>query len=191
MSLDARVLAFAFGISLVTATVFATLPLLHACVPEVVTLLAQTQRGLAGSKRAHRLRSSLVAGQVAIAMLLLVGVGLLAKTLPRLNHVALGFEPASAITFEVSIPGTKYQRSEGPAVLARLIERLQRLPDVAAVGAINVLPLATTAFTWSFHIENRPDPGETPARAVYRVVTPGIFAAMQMPLTTGRFISDR
>ena len=192
MSLDARVLTFAFGISLVTATVFAALPLMHACAPDVVTLLGQTQRGLAGSKRAHRLRSILVAGQVAIAMLLLVGVGLLAKTLLRLNHVALGFEPASATTFEVSIPGTKYQPGEGPAVLSRLIERLQRLPDVAAVGAMNVLPLATTAFTWSFHIENRPDPeGTPPARADYRVVTPGIFAAMQMPLTRGRLISNR
>jgi putative ABC transport system permease protein len=192
VSLDARVLAFAFGVSLVTATVFAALPLMHACVPDIVALLGQTQRGLAGSKRAHRLRSSLVAGQVAIAMLLLVGVGLLAKTLLRLNHVELGFEPASATTFEVSIPGTKYQRGEGPAVLARLIERLQRLPDVAVVGAMNVLPLATTAFTWSFHIENRPDPeGTPPARADYRAVTPGIFAAMQMPLMRGRLISDR
>src|SRR4029453_11346509 len=74
----------------------------------------------------------------------------------------------------------------------RLIERLQRLPDVAAVGTMNVLPLATTAFTWRFHIEKRPEPEETPpARADYRVVTPGIFAAMQMPLTRGRLISDR
>jgi predicted permease len=66
------------------------------------------------------------------------------------------------------------------------------LPNVEAVGAMNVLPLATTAFTWSFHIENRPDPEGIPAaRADYRVVTSGIFAAMQMPLTRGRLISDR
>jgi putative ABC transport system permease protein len=191
VSLDARVLAFAFGISLVTATVFAALPMMHACVPDVVALLARAQRGLVGNKRAHRLRSGLVAGQVAIAMLLLVGVGLLAETLLRLNHVELGFEPASAITFEVSISGTKYQRGEGPAVLARLLERVRRLPDVAAVGAMNVLPLATTAFTWGFHIENRPDvAGTPPPRADYRVVAPGIFAAMQMPLMRGRLISD-
>jgi hypothetical protein len=96
-----------------------------------------------------------------------------------------------ATAFEVSIPGTKYQRQESSAVLTEFIRQVQELHGVEAAGAINVIPLAATSFTWAFEIERRPVPrGTALPRVDYRVVTPGIFPAMQIPLTRGRLLGN-
>ena len=126
-----------------------------------------------------------------MALVLLVGAGLMIRTLMNLDRVVLGFEPKQALTLEVSIPPASYQRHESPAVTTTLLERIGGLPGVDAAGAINVLPLSSTRFTWTFDIEDRPIPRNSPApRVDYRVVTPGVFAAMEIPLRSGRLLSD-
>jgi putative ABC transport system permease protein len=191
VTLDARVLAFGGGLSLLTSVAFGAMPLLHAVSPDVATLLVQVHRGLIGSSRARLVRNGLIVAEIAVAFVLLVGAGLMARTLMNLDATDLGFEPEAAATFDVSLPTTKYQRRESPAVFQGLLDRIHAVPGVEAAGAINVIPLSATGFTWTFEAENHPLPaGSPPERVDYRVVTPGIFSAMRMPLRSGRLIAD-
>jgi putative ABC transport system permease protein len=191
VTLDARVLAFGAGLSLLTSVAFGAMPLVHAVSPDVAALLDRVHRGLTGSSRARLVRNGLIVAEIAVALVLLVGAALMARTLMNLDATNLGFEPDAAATFDVSLPTTKYQRRESPAVFQRLLDRIQAVPGVEAAGAINVIPLAATGFTWTFEAENHPLPaGSPPERVDYRVVTPGIFSAMRIPLRGGRLIAD-
>jgi putative ABC transport system permease protein len=186
-----RSLSFGLAVSLVTSILFGALPLLATIRPDAGTLLGRVHRGLTATPRRQWLRNGLIAGEVAVALVLLVGAGLMIRTLMNLDRVVLGFEPKQALTLEVSIPPASYQRHESPAVTTTLLERIGGLPGVDAAGAINVLPLSSTRFTWTFDIEDRPIPRNSPApRVDYRVVTPGVFAAMEIPLRSGRLLSD-
>jgi predicted permease len=188
VTIDARVLAFGVCVSLFSGLVFGALPVLHATAGDAAALRHVSRPGLTPRPGARRARHALVLVEIAVALVLLVGTALMVRTLTNLRGVDLGFEPSRATTFEVSLPATKYQRQEAPAVLDRLLGVVRGVPGVAQVGAINVLPLGDGGFTWTFEIENRPWNGAAP-RVDYRVVTPGLFEALRLPLKSGRLIS--
>lgn len=138
------------------------------------------------------MRNLLVVSEFALALMLLIGAGLMIRTFAALEAVDAGFNPHHVISMVVSVAGSKEADPARRAVFYRqLIERVRSLPGVEAAGAINHLPLAGDLWGWPFVIEGRPKPrpGEYPG-STYRMVTPGYFAAMRLPLIRGRDVAE-
>ncbi|HET6177749.1 MAG TPA: ABC transporter permease [Candidatus Sulfotelmatobacter sp.] len=138
------------------------------------------------------MRSLLVVSEFALALMLLIGAGLMIRTFAALEAVDPGFNPHNLISMIVSVAGSKEADAGRRELFYRqLIERVRSLPRVQAAGAINHLPLAGDLWGWHFAIEGRPKPRPGEALgAVYRMVTPGYFAAMRLPIVRGRDITD-
>ncbi len=142
--IDRSVLLFTLALAFLTPLVFGLLPSLQASRPDLRDALAEAGRGTAAPTRAS-VRGLLVAVEVAVALLLLVGAGLLIRSFANVLSVDPGFEPRGAVTASMAVPGTKYETAERAAQFyATLLERLRVLPGVSAAGAVNQLPLAGT-----------------------------------------------
>ena len=129
--------------------------------------------------------------QVALALLLLVGAGLMLKSFVRLQQVAPGFDAQGGLTMEINLPPTKYAKPEQrAALLEQMLARLRTLPGVQFAGATHRLPLRGNSGT-SFEIEGRPvAEGEPRPRAIYRDISPDYFRAMGTPLVAGRAFTE-
>ncbi|HLL75967.1 MAG TPA: ABC transporter permease [Pyrinomonadaceae bacterium] len=183
------VLGFTFGVSLLTGVVFGLMPALEAARFDPNDALKESGRGSTGGPRGKRLRSAFVVAQVALALVLLVGAGLMIKSFSRLQSVDPGFDPENLLTMRVDLPATKYK--EDAAIVAfyrQAAERLAALPGVRSATAINYLPFysglgARTSFT----IEGReaPRPGEEPSTDV-RVTDENYFRTLNIPVLRGR-----
>lgn len=187
-SVDRTVMLFAAAVSLLTGLLCGTLPALSA--PSApAKALREGGRGLLAS-RGSRVRGGLVVGQMALAMMLLAGAGLLLRSFAQLQQVKPGFEVENALTFRVALPAQGYKdESLRVAFFDRLLERLKGLPGATAAAAIVGLPLTGTQINISFEVANRPPlpPAQQPSMEM-RPVTPGYFQAMGIPLTRGRGI---
>jgi predicted permease len=149
------------------------------------TGLKEAARGQTAHGVVKRLRGLLVIAQVALTLILLVGAGLLGKSFVQLLRVDPGFRPESAVVMNLSLPETddKDQKQRKALFYQQLLERLQRLPGVLAVGGVNALPLTDTGADGRFLIDN--DPAH-PGHAEYRRASSGYFAAMGIPVLRGR-----
>ena len=107
----------------------------------------------------HRLRSLLVLGETALALVLLIGAALMIQSFLRLQHVSPGFKTDHLLTMELSLPSTKYPREQRPAFFQQLLERSRTLPGVVAVAATKHLPLSGDNMNFAFDVEGRPFPG--------------------------------
>ncbi|RPJ60068.1 MAG: FtsX-like permease family protein, partial [Acidobacteria bacterium] len=181
------VLLFAAGVTMLTGLLFGIAPALQASATDAVAGLKEGGRG--STSRLTRLRPPLVAGQVAVTLVLLVGAGLLARSFARLQAVDLGFEPAGTLTGLVVPPAARYRE---PAAITAFYDRLQEsvasIPGVEAAGMSSVLPLPGGDSDTSLEIEGRPaplSPADEPA-AWYRLVSAGYFEAVGMELVSGR-----
>jgi hypothetical protein len=135
------------------------------------------------------LRSLFVVVEVALAMVLLVGGGLLTKTLWRLQHVDTGFTAENILTFRFAVPAGKFTSAQKGELYERIAERLAALPGVESVGATNDLPFAGSRSGSSFDIEGRPPDPQLLLHADYRTVSPGYFSTMRIRLLQGREFS--
>ncbi|MDT8369156.1 MAG: ABC transporter permease [Longimicrobiales bacterium] len=188
-SLDGRVLAFAALVTLASAVLAGVVPALRASRRDPKSALAG--RGGELDRGGFRLRSTLVAGQVAIAVTLLAGAGLLGRSFQQLRSVDLGFEPTDVMTFRVSLPGVAYDDADARAVFQNeLADRLRALPGVTEVGAVSALPLVGFDSDVTYTIEGRPppEPGEETAAWIRRVI-PGYMEAMDLEVIAGRGIT--
>lgn len=181
VGLDPGVVAAALAISLGAALLLGLIPTLRRQADLGETLKESGHRHTAGRTRLQG-RSMLVAGQVALALVLLVGSGLLWRTFAALRSVELGFSERTALTFEIGLPGTRYRtRAEAKAFHDRLQERLAALPGVRWVGAIGpCLPLSGT-LCWGdvLEVEGRPAPeGTVPPVTGIRAASRDYFRAM-------------
>jgi predicted permease len=190
-AVDATVLLFALGISVLTGLVVGIVPALRGSVGDLASRLRSGPRSSEGIRSA-RLRSALVAAQVAVSVMLLIGSGLLARSLANLASVTLGFDPGSVLTARVKI-----QPSDHPApgqrglFFASLLEQVRALPGVQAAGAVSKLPIADTATDWPVWPADQPRPSSQESRfALARLATPGYFAAMGMSLVDGRDLAE-
>ncbi|HWS87826.1 MAG TPA: ABC transporter permease [Pyrinomonadaceae bacterium] len=184
--LDARVLLFTLGVSVLTGAVFGLAPALAASKVNLTEALNDGGHGSTGGLRHNRLRGLLVVAEVAMAMVLLVGAGLLVQSLLNLRRVDPGFNPENVLTLSVSVPPSKYPRERGADFYSRLLERVAALPGVTAASATSSLPLSGEAATTGFDIEGRPaEPGREPVGEV-QSVAPGYFRTMGIPLLGGR-----
>ena len=192
VSINLRAALFLFSTTILTSIGFGLAPALQASSVNVNDTLKEGGRGNSDGLRRNRLRSLLVVSEFALALVLLVGAGLMIRTFAALEAVDSGFNPHNVISMIVSVAGSKEEDPGRREIFYRLLlERVRSLPGVQAAGAINHLPLAGDLWGWHFAIEGRPKPrpGEAPG-AIYRMVTPGYFAAMRLPIVRGRDITD-
>jgi len=186
------VVLFTFAIAVVTGLVFGMVPALHATRSGLSGSLKEGGRGAVTSRGGTRVRGVLVIGEMALAVMLLAGAGLLMRSFMRLQSVDPGFNPTQTLSFELSLPDARYE--EEPRQVAffdQLLPRLRSLPGVRAADAVMALPLSGTNFNISFAIAGRPPvpPAQEPAMEV-RVATPGYFSEMGIPLKRGRGFTD-
>jgi putative ABC transport system permease protein len=184
------VIAFAAGVSLLTALVFGVLPALHVSRASLASSLKEGSRSVA--QTGPRTRGALIVAEVALAVTLLAGAGLLIKSFLRLQSVDPGFMPEQTLTFELDLPENKYKEDEQKArFYDTLITRLESLPGVRRAGAVVILPLRGS-FNLSFTVEGwpPPKPGQDPTLET-RVATPGYFQTMGIPLLRGRMFTEQ
>jgi putative ABC transport system permease protein len=185
---DGLVMAVAAALSVVSALIFGFLPALRYTRSTMLTALRHGGRNATDHPARNRGRNVLVAAQTAMAMILLVGSGLLARSFTRMMNAELGFETTNLLTARVALPPTSYREGADVARFAqRLVERLSALPAVEAAGATSDLPIESGGSGTAFEIDGRPSvPGTLPPIVSYQIVTPGYFAAMRTPITRGR-----
>ncbi len=189
VELNARVFAFTLGLSLFTSLLFGLLPALQATPRELSPALLSSARGTAGSQRSsRRLRSALVAAQVALALALVAGSGLLLKSFFQLIRVDPGFAPEGVATASLRLPEKRYpEPSQLTHFYDQVLTRLASQPGVSTAGAVSVLPLSgnDTDRTFTFEEGPRPERGREPV-AWTRQVSPDYFQALGIRLVAGR-----
>jgi putative ABC transport system permease protein len=193
ISIDPRVLGFTFGISLLTGLLFGLIPAVQASRPDLNDALKEGSRGSTGG-RSGTFRNVFVVAEVSLALVLLIGAGLMIRSFMRLQSVETGFNPENVLTMRAQLPKKKY--SEPHQILdffKQAQDRIAALPGVQAVGAISFLPLTGgMASRDAFKIVGQPPPkpGQEPGVEV-RIVTPTYFRAMGIPLLKGRLLDER
>jgi len=188
VGIDKIVLAFTALIALLTGVVCGLAPALRAFRTDLQESLKSGGRGSTAGRSEHRTRALLVISEVALALVLLVGAGLMLRSFQQLQAVDPGFDPHHLLTLEVAAGGKAYRT--GPSRIRffeQLRPRLEALPGVESVSLINHLPISGDIWTLGIIIYGRPDPppGQQPT-AAYRVVQPGYFATMKIPMLQGR-----
>jgi putative ABC transport system permease protein len=188
IGLDGRVLVFTLGISLVTGLVFGLAPGLAASKTDVNDALKEGGRRTSGGARDKRFRHALVVGEVALALVLLVGAGLMIQSFLRLRRVDPGFRPENVLAADISLPVSRYKN--GRQVLHfqhQLLERVAALPGVRSVGASAYLPFSGTNNSWTIQIESRQSqPSGAYLEPGWRPVTANYFRTMGIPMVKGR-----
>jgi putative ABC transport system permease protein len=193
IDLDPTVLAVAAGAAAISALLAGLAPALQLSRASVHDALRDGARGATEGAGGRRLRRLLQAAELALAMALLAGAGLMGRTLLALHAVDPGFDPEGVLSVTVSLGGTPHAAVERRvAFFDSLSAVLERLPGVSSIGAINHLPLGGDTWRLGFLIEGRaaPRPGEEP-RATWRLVRPGYFETMRLPLREGRAFDHR
>lgn len=188
-TLDARVLGFTLVVSVLTALIFGLAPAWQRAGLDPNAALKAGARAMGGA--GQRLRKSLIVAEVALAMLLLIGAGLMLKSFVALQQVAPGFDAQGGLTMEINLPPEKYAKPEQrAALLEQMLTRLRTLPGVTFAGATHRLPLRGNS-AMGFEIEGRPiAEGQPRLRANYRAITPEYFRALGTPLIAGRTYTD-
>ena len=189
LGLNFHVLAFACAIALLAAVLFAVTPTLRLTLSDLREGLAEAGRGSAGTLW-RRFGSNLVVMELAIAMVLLVGAGLLGKSFYRLLHVDLGFQPAHLATLYVVLPEVRYGKDQQVVALSRqLVSRIASLPGVKSVGIASRIPLSGNGNTDWIRFVGRPYSGEH-NEVNQRDVSSAYLATLQTRLLRGRYFTD-
>ncbi|MEP6922542.1 MAG: ABC transporter permease [bacterium] len=191
LQIDSGILAFSFGLSALTGIVFGLVPALQSSRPDLNEVLKEGGRNTVGGA-GHRLRSALVMSEIALAVVLLVGAGLMMKSLLRLLQSNVGFNTENLLTMTVAVPPTKYtDPTRQVAFFDQLNERVQSLPGVIGSGTVNVLPLQG-GNTTRFIVEGDPvpPPGEE-IEANIRTVDERYFQTLGVPVVAGRMFDTR
>jgi predicted permease len=195
IAIDPAVLGFTLLVSVVTGVAFGLAPLLHSLsdAPSHLVNERATRRATSGR---HAVRRALVAAEVALAVVLVVGAGLMFRTVANLMRVDAGFNRSRLVTFGVALPASTYPNfDQRLGLYQRLIDRFGAMPDVQGVSAVSGLPPLRGVNGFGTDIEGYTPPPETPLDWVdyYQTVTSGYFAAMGIPLVQGRAFepSDR
>jgi putative ABC transport system permease protein len=188
--IDGGVLAFTLGLCVVTGILFGLVPAWQASRTNVSEAMKEGGRSSSGPG-ARWLRNGLVMAEVALSVVLLVGAALLLRSFSRLTQVDPGFRAENVLAFSVSLPTTSYKEAEQrEAFFGQLMERVRALPRVESAGMIQSLPIRDDYFL-SFTVRGTTvTPGSEPS-ANYRVVAPGYFETLGIPLRRGRTFTDR
>jgi len=189
MALEGWTLAFTFGLTILTAVVFGLVPAWQAARTRIGDRLAA--RGTTGHGREALLRDVFVISELALALVLLVGAGLTLRSLAAASAIDPGFDPRGVLTMSVSVQGSSAaDPGRRAAFFTDTVDALRRLPGVAAASAVNHAPLVGDVWTLGFDIAGRPRASvDDRPGAVYRVVLPGYFSALRLPILKGRDVT--
>ena len=191
VAIDWRVLGFTLGVSVLTGLIFGIVPAFQSSKTELVESLKEGGRSGSEGARRNRVRSVLVVGELAIAVVLLVGAGLLIKSLWRLQNVNSGLQPDNVLTFNLGLPETKYDTDKQAKFFGELKKRLDSSPGVQSASSIVPLPLNGDRFMISFQIEGREvAPKDEPAADIFFAGV-DYFRTMGIPIVKGRDFEDR
>jgi putative ABC transport system permease protein len=193
LSLSAPVLAFTGAISILTAMACGLASALEGSRADVTQALAQGGRQIGGGLRHRRLRHAFVIAEIALAVVLLVGAGLMLRSFASMRQVDPGFDPANVLTMRMQVPRAKYP--DDPARIRFFHEvttRVAALPGVQAAGTVSYLPMVGLGAATSFNIEGQPPsaPGQDKTTAV-TVCENGFFQALKIPLLRGRLFTEQ
>src|SRR6185295_4646601 len=194
---DAAVLGFTAALSLTTGILFGLTPAIQGSQVDLQQVIRESTPSASTAARAARLRSLLVVGQFALALVLLVGAALLVQSFWRLQQVDLGFNPASVLTARIWLPqpnlpetGPYFKHDARVAFYRRVLDRVAALPGVQAAGGITNLPLGGVNGRFSFAVEGHAaDTGDIPASEGV-LVTPSYFRALGVELLRGRLFDE-
>jgi putative ABC transport system permease protein len=184
--MNGPVLAFAIAISLAAGLLASVAPALAASRPDLVESIKISSRSVTRGWRGG-LRAALVVGQVALALMLLLGAGLLLRSMEKLLSVPLGFRPGGVLSLRMRLPQGRYSDSRRSAFVEDLLSRARSLPGVEHAAVANSIPFTNYNLGMTFRLEGQPllPPGQNPGAAVL-TVTADYFAAISTPLLAGR-----
>ena len=191
IDIDWRVLGFTVAMALLSGVLSGLAPALQFSRNEVGETLKENARGTSSGGAAASLRALLVTSEVALALVLLVGAGLMVKGFRHLMTTEMGFDRTRVLTFNVALPDVKYQSQD--QILGyydRVLRQLQSIPSVQSVACVSSIP-SSWYWNWTeYKAEGAPpaNPGETPS-AISQIVTPDFFAVLRIPLLRGRLFS--
>ena len=191
VGMDLRVLGFTFGVSLLTGLIFGLVPALQSSSTELTESLKEGGRGSGEGARRNYVRGALVVSELAIAVVLLVGAGLLLKSLWRLQNVESGLKTENILTFNLSLPDIRYPSEKQSRFYYELNNRIKALPGVQSSSSIIPLPLSGDRFGISFQIEGRPVARKDEPSADFFSAELGYFKTMGIPIIKGRDFDER
>jgi putative ABC transport system permease protein len=188
---DGSVFAFTLGISLLAGIAFGLAPAFRASKLDLNRALKETGKSTAGIER-NRLRNLLVLSDVALALVLLTGAGLMMKSFVHLLDVNPGFDPSHTLTLGISLWGPKADDAPAAAFYQQVVERVRALPGVESAGVVSQLPLGGNLDMYGLHIEGQinPNPEKDPSGDRYSI-SPGYLRALRIPLISGREIDEQ
>jgi len=194
IGIDSRVLFFTLVLALVTGILFGLAPALSATSGGLFGALKEGGRAVAGGARGRLMRNLLVLGEVAVALVLLVGAGLLLRSFARLRAVDPGFHPKGVLTAELILPEKKYAEQERQILFTReLLDRLRAIPGVQSADTVFPMPLGGNGFVLAFEVQGRPVAAseDSSLHANVRLVTPDFFRTMGIRVLQGRVFTPR
>jgi putative ABC transport system permease protein len=192
IAIDARVLLFAFAISITTAVVFGLLPALKTSKAELfITLKDSGSKGFAGRLSNHRFRNAMVIAEVSLALVLVTCAGLFVRSFVHTVSVDPGFNSDNLLTMHITLDGATYDRRSAE-YYRQLIERIEALPSVTSAAAVTTLPMSDVGvdFTRPYWREGEPEPGGDGEKVAVRMATPGYFETMGISLLQGRNFTE-
>jgi putative ABC transport system permease protein len=191
VSLSAQVLAFTGGVIILTGLLFGSAPAIRLLNPNLAGTLREGGRGSTVGRTGQRFRRGIVIAEIALSVILVVGAGLMIRTLWQLQRIDLGYQPDRVLTARLTPPTLDFP--DDAAVVAfydRLLKRIEELPGVERAGATRLLPLTGEIGDWSIRIEGRVQTHRDNPNGDWQVVTPGYLEAMGIPLVRGRYLSS-
>jgi predicted permease len=188
VSVDGRVLLFTLIVTTITGVICGLIPALQSSRMQPGEGLKDGGRGTQGGARGRRLLGALVVSEVALAMVLLIGAGLLLRSFHRLSKIDPGFQTDNLLTLRTVLPGAKYPgREQRRAFYDEVLRRVEDLPGVESVGIISFIPLSFSGMNFAFTVEGRTPVSDMKLPlAVYRVISPDYFSTMRIPILRGR-----
>ncbi len=191
ISLNPIVLGFTVLVSLISGLLFGMVPAWHSCRFQIIETLKQGGRSLSQGRSHHRALNMLVGTQVALALILLTGAGLLIRSFFRLQQVHPGFVADRVLAVTLERPDTEKNRSlsERVAFYEQVIDRISALPGVEFASAISRHPITSNTNDYNFDIKGRTFPVNQTPNAEYRQITPDYFKCMKIPLIKGRMFN--
>lgn len=192
IDVDSRVLGFTLSVSVLTGIVFGLAPALHASNPDMNEILKEGGRSSSAGASRNRLRSMLVIGEVAMALVLLISAGLLIKSVVRLREVNPGFNSENRLTMSVVASSRKYpQPAQRVAFFNQLGERLAALPGVESAGFTSVLPFSGNFDGRGLAVEDFPKPAGEDFNVDLYITTPSYLQTMAIPVLNGRAFTEQ
>jgi predicted permease len=186
-SIDGVVLAFTLGLSLLCSLIFGLAPALRAARSSLSESLKEGGRGSAGTRGRDWLRSALISAEVALAVLLLVGAGLLIRSALEMQQIQPGFDPKGVMTARLSLPAAEYaDATRVVATFERLVEEVSHAPGVRSAAVATMIPVSPGGNGNGLLAEGKPFALESTIQSQLSIVTPGYFQTMGIPLLRGR-----